>query len=66
MTMQTQHTAPSLSVERVRRLRTLLATMTDRYGETAPIVATIRRNLADAEAALTDQSAADDCREARR
>lgn len=67
--MQTQLTAPTLTAERVRRLRTVLETMmTERYGEAAPIVATIRRNLARAEAVRDDQPAPDrpDSGEARR
>lgn len=44
-------TTSTLSEDRVRRLRELLAMMLDRYGDTGPMVATIRRNLSLAEAA---------------
>lgn len=44
-------TTPTLAEERVRRLRELLAMMVDRYGDTGPMIAAIRRNLSRAEAA---------------
>ncbi len=49
--MPRNRTTPTLSEERVRRLRELLAMMVDRYGDTGPMIATIRRNLSLAEAA---------------
>ncbi len=48
---QTQHTASTQPEDRVRRLRELLAMMVDRYGDASPMVARLRRNLAEAEAA---------------
>lgn len=51
---QPQHTAPTLSSDRARRLRDLLEKMTARYGDGGPMVSAIRRNLAQAEAANSD------------
>lgn len=55
MKMMLRHdTASTLPEDRVRRLRELLARMTDRFGEHGPMIAAIRKNLAAAEAAQTD------------
>lgn len=48
-------TACTLSEDRVRRLRELLAMMLDRHPDgNGPMIAAIRRNLALAEAANSD------------
>lgn len=52
--MHRHDTASTLADERVRRLRELLVMMLDRDGDHAPMVARIRRNLTEAEAADAD------------